>query len=84
MSKKVKKDRLLIIQDLFKEVGYNSDQAEAARNVGLTSQVVSKALGKTKWEDLTKGEVTGLIALHKILAKRKKDLAEIDSTELNR
>jgi hypothetical protein len=79
-----KKDRLEIIQELFKEVGMQGDQAHAAKKAGFVSQVVSKALNKNSWSELTSGEITGLIELHKLLAKRKKDLAEIDSTELNR
>lgn len=78
MSEKVKQDRLQKIKDLYKEVGMQGDQSEAAKNAGFVSQVVAKALSKESWDDLTQGEVKGLIALHKILAKRKKDLADID------
>lgn len=81
----MEQDRLQKIKALHEEVGMQGDGADAVASVGFKSpQIISKALAKESWDDLTSGEVKCIIALHKILAKRKKDLAEIDSTELNR
>jgi len=68
-----KRDKLQILKDRFDNEGVRSDQAEAARMAGLSSPVVTTGLEKEKWSDLTKGERKCLLALFKILDKRKRE-----------